>query len=311
MTRYTLLLALQYVGCAHAQPAPAADPGPASGPEPTRTGYVEADGVRYYYEIYGQGEPMLLLHGGLGSIDMFDPVLPLLVEGREVIAVDLQGHGRTNLGDRPFRPVDIGDDMDAVLDELGYGAVNVMGYSMGGTVAQRLAVQHPEHVAKLAVVSAGYAQDGFYPEMLPMQAQVGAGMADMMKDTPMYKSYVAVAPHPEEFPRLLDAVGEWMRTPYDWSEDVKTLQMPVLIAVGDADMIRLDHVVDFYHLVGGGLRDAGWQREYMSQNRLAVIPNVTHYEAFLVPDVSRTVTAFFDGTADPTTWAAEVDEGRR
>ena len=169
-----------------------------------KTGHVAVNGVSYYYEIHGQGEPLLLLHGGLGSIDMFRPVLPTLAKGRRLIAVDLHGHGRTTLGERPISLVDMGEDMAAILKKLGIGQLDAFGYSLGGGVAFRLAVQHPQMVRRLALVSAGYAQDGFYPEMLPMQAQVGAPMAEHMKDTPMYKSYMAVAPKPEDFPRLLD-----------------------------------------------------------------------------------------------------------
>lgn len=166
-----------------------------------------------------------------------------------------------------------------------------MGYSMGGGVALRLAVQHPEMVRRLVLVSTPFAQDGFYPEMLPQQAQVAAAMEDMMKETPVYKSYVAIEPHPEDFPRLLDRMGEGMRQPYNWSEDVKKLKMPVLLIYGDSDMIRLDHVVEFYHLLGGGLKDAGWQREHMSQNRLAILPYLTHYEISMSPKANRNRTA--------------------
>ena len=141
-----------------------------------------------------------------------------------------------------------------------------MGYSMGAGVAFQLAVQNPATVRRLVLVSAGYAQDGFYAEMLPMQAQVGAGMAEMMKDTPMYKGYVAVAPKPEDFPKLLDQMGAFMRKPYDWSADVSKLTMPVMLVYGDGDMFRPEHIVKFYQLLGGGLKDAGWQREHMSKN---------------------------------------------
>ncbi|HEU0300847.1 MAG TPA: alpha/beta hydrolase, partial [Longimicrobium sp.] len=223
----------------------------ATRPTPARSGHVAANGVRYYYEIHGQGEPLLLLHGGLGSIDMFGPALPVLARNRQVIAVDLHGHGRTALGDRPISLIDMGDDLAVVLRELGYEQVDVLGYSMGGGVGFRLAVQHPELVRRLALVSAGFARDGFYPEMLPQQAQVGAAMAEYMKDTPMYQSYAAIAPHPEDFPRLLDRMGELMRQPYDWSEDVRKLAMPVLLVFGDSDMYRPEHIVRFYQLLGG------------------------------------------------------------
>src|SRR5919197_2051643 len=165
---------------------------------PTKKGYVPANGVNYYYEIHGRGQPLLLLHGGLGSVDMFRPILPQLTKERQVIAVDLHGHGRTALGDRPISLIAIGDDLAAVLQKLGYDSVDVLGYSYGAGAAFRLAVQHPNLVRRLVVVSAPYAQEGFYPEMLPQQAAVGAAMADQMKETPMYKAYVAVAPRPQD-----------------------------------------------------------------------------------------------------------------
>lgn len=276
---------------------------------PARTGYVQANGVRYYYEIHGQGEPLLLLHGGLGSIQMFGPVLPALAEGRQVIGVDLHGHGRTALGDRPIRLVDMGRDMAVLLRELGFAQVDVLGYSMGGGVAFQLAVQHPEMVRRLALVSAGMSRDAFYPEMLPMQAEVGAGIAEQMKETPMYQSYAAVAPHPEDFPRLLDRMGELMRRPFDWSEDVAKLTMPVMLVFGDSDMYRPEHIVRFYQLLGGGQRDAGWMREHQSRNRLAILPDVTHYDIFLSPALTATVLPFLNGVSGAQSWAQQVTQG--
>jgi len=274
-----------------------------------QSGYIAANGLNYYYEIHGGGEPLLLLHGGLGHIGMFEPALPQLARERCVIAVEMHGHGRTALGDRPISLVDMGDDMAVIIRELGYDNVDVLGYSLGGGVALRFAVQHPGMVRRLALVSAGFAQDGFYPEMLPQQAAVGAAMAEMMKDTPMYQSYIAVAPKPEEFPKLLDRMGEWMRTPYNWSEDVKKLEMPVMLVYGDSDMFRPEHIVEFYQLLGGGLRDAGWQREHMSQNRLAILPDVTHYEMFLSPRLPETVLPFLNGRSESRSWAEQVEAG--
>lgn len=277
-------------------------------PAPTDSGYVAINGVNYYYEIHGEGEPLLLLHGGLGSIDMFGTVLPMLAESRQVIGVDLYGHGRTALSDRPVDLVDMGDDMTQLVRELGYEQVDVLGYSMGGGVALRMAVQHPEAVRRLALVSVGFARDGFFPEMLPMQAQVGAAMVEAMKDTPMYRSYVAVAPNPEDFPKLLDRMGELMRTPFDWSADVRTLTMPVMLVYGDSDMFRPEHMVDFYQLLGGGLKDPGWMREDMSQNRLAILPDLTHYEIFAAPAMARTVLPFLNGASGARSWAEQLDE---
>lgn len=268
---------------------------PAARPEPLRKGHVSANGVNYYYEIHGKGEPLLLLHGGFGSIDMFEPGFPELAKARQVIAVDLYGHGRTVLTDRPMSVSDMGDDMAILVKTLGYESVDVFGYSMGGGVAFRLAVQHPEAVRRLSLLSTVFAQDGFYPELLPQQAAVGAAMADAMKESPMYRSYMAVAPRPQDFPRLLDRMGEWMRAPYDWSEELKKLKGPVMLVYADADMVRPEHIVRAYQLLGGGLRDAGWQREHMSQNRLAILPDRTHYDVFLAPQLVSTILPFLNG----------------
>jgi pimeloyl-ACP methyl ester carboxylesterase len=131
-------------------------------------------------------------------------------------------------------------------------------------------------------------------------------MADMMKETPMYQSYMAVAPRPEDFPKLLDRMGELMRRPYDWSDDVRTLRMPVMLVFGDSDMYRPEHIIEFYKLLGGGLRDAGWMRENMSQNRLAILPDLTHYDIFLAPALAATVLPFLDGRSGSQSWSEQV-----
>ena len=274
---------------------------------PVKSGHMPVNGVNYYYEVHGTGEPLLLLHGGLGSIDMFRPLLPQLAEGRKVIAVDLHGHGRTALGDRRIDLDDMGSDMAEVVRRLGHEKVDVLGYSLGGGVALRFAARHPLQVRRLVLVSTGFAQNGFYPEMLPQQAAVGAAMAEQMKGTPMYQSYRKVAPSPEEFPRLLDQMGAWMRQSYDWSTDVKKLTMPVMLVYADSDMYRPEHIVEFYQLLGGGLKDAGWNREHMSRNRLAILPDLTHYDIFLSPDLPRTVRPFLDGKTGAKSWAEHVE----
>jgi pimeloyl-ACP methyl ester carboxylesterase len=267
-----------------------------------KSGYVEANGVNYYYEIEGDGEPLLLLHGGLGSISMFAPVMSQYTESRQVIAVDLHGHGRTQLAGRQIDPVDIGGDLGIVLGELGYEEVDVMGYSFGGYAALHLAAQHPGKVRRLAIVSSNFAREGFHSEMLPQQAQVGAAMADMMKGTPMYEDYVAVAPDPAEFPKLLDNMGALMRSDYDWRAELESLEMPVMLVYADSDMIRPEHIVESYQLLGGGLKDAGWQREHMAQNRLAILPGLTHYDIFLSPRLAATVIPFLDGEVEVPVW---------
>ena len=271
-------------------------------PKPIKSGHAAVNGVNYYYAVYGTGEPLLILHGGLYQIEMFGPNLTKLAQSRQVIGVDLQGHGRTPLGDREINLVDMGNDMAGVLKKLGYAKVDVLGHSMGGGVAFQLAVQHPEMVRCLVLVSTPYSQDGFYPEMLPLQAAMSAAMAEQMKETPIYTSYVAIAPHPEEFPKLLDAMGAYMRKPYDWLADVKKLTMLVMLIYGDSDMFRPEHEVKFYQLLGGGLKDAGWQREHMSKNRLAILPDVTHYEMGIAPQLVETALPFLNGQGRAKSW---------
>ncbi|RWK61688.1 alpha/beta hydrolase [Mesorhizobium sp.] len=277
-------------------------------PKPAKSGLLPINGLNYYYAVYGQGEPLLLLHGGLGTTDMFAPILPKLAENRTVIGVDLHGHGRTALGDRPLSLEAMGDDMAAIVKALGYDKVDLMGYSLGGGVAFRMAVQHPEAVRRLVLVSTGYASDGFYADMRTQQAQVGAAMADMMKNTPMYKSYAAVAPHPQDFPKLLDQLGAHMRKDYDYSADVAKLKMPVMLVFGDSDMYRPEHEIKFYQMLGGGLKDAGWMRENLSQNRLAILPNRTHYDVFFAPELTAVTLPFLNGETKVKTWDEVISE---
>lgn len=275
---------------------------------PKTSGKVPVKGVNYHYEVQGQGEPVLLLHGGLASSDLFAPVVPtFLAGGRQVITIDLQGHGRTNLGDRPIRCQTIADDVAAVLTKIGRSKVDVVGYSFGGCVALRLGVQHPERVRRLALVSAPYSHDGWYAEMRPQQASVSAALMPMMKDTPMYITYKAVAPRVDDFPKLLDAMGDLMRQRYDWSAEVAKLKMPVMLVYGDGDMVRPEHIVKFYQLLGGGLKDAGWNRENLPRNRLAIVPDLTHYDMFTTPRIAETVLLrFLKGESGAPTWAQQA-----
>lgn len=275
-------------------------------PAPAKSGHLDVNGINYYYAVYGKGEPLLLIHGGLGQIEMFGPNLARLAQTRQVIGVDLQGHGRTTLGTRELNLADMGQDMSVILKKLGYEKVDVLGYSLGAGVAFQLAIQHPQRVRRLALVSGALSTDGFYPEMLPQQAAISGAVAEQMKGTPMYDSYMAIAPHPEDFPKLLDKMGAYMRKSYDWSGDVKKLTMPVILIYGDSDMIRLEQIVKFYQLLGGGLKDAGWQREHISQNRLAILPNVTHYEIGLAPQMVDAALPFLNGAGPAPTWGEAV-----
>ena len=254
-----------------------------------KTGYADVNGVKYYYEISGKGEPLLLLHGAMGSIEAIGKARDDLAKGHQVIAIDLHGHGRTALGDRKLNLEAQGTDMAGIVKSLGYKQVDVVGYSMGGMIAFQFAAQNPSMVRHLVLVCSAFNSDALFPELKAQQAQVGAALAPIMKGTPMYKNYAKIAPHPEEFPKLLDEIGAVMRAPSDWSKDVAKLTMPVMLIYGDSDMIQPEYMIKFFHLLGGGLKDGGYMHEGMSKNRLAILPNTTHYEmpdsAMLIPTI--------------------------
>jgi len=259
---------------------------------PAKAGHVEAGGVRYGYEIHGVGAPLLLLHGGFGTMDMFGPVLGALTAQRQVIGVDLYGHGRTALTERPIDPIAIGDDMATLVRALGFERVDVLGFSFGGMVAFRLAAQHPEVVGKLVLASVPYADTGFFPDIREQQKGVNREGAAMFMQTPMYEAYKAVAPRVEDFPEFVARMGEAIRRPYDWSEEAKALKPTTLLVYGDSDMFEPEHIVRFHQLLGGGLRDAGWDGAGMVRHRLAILPGVTHYGMSDAPGLIDTALAF-------------------
>ncbi|PTL82237.1 alpha/beta fold hydrolase [Vitiosangium sp. GDMCC 1.1324] len=263
-----------------------------------QTGYADVNGVHLYYEIHGTGKPLILLHGGLGFTSMFGPLLPQLAEKRKVIAVDLQAHGRTADIDRPIRCELMGDDIVALIKHLGFQKADVMGYSLGGGVALRTAIQHPEVVDRLVLVSVPYSRNGWYPEIRQSMSQMGASAFEFMKATPMYQGYAAVAPKPGNFPALLDKMGELLRQEYDWSREVAALKIPVLLVYADADSVIPLHAVEFFQLLGGGQRDAGWDGSGMSSARLAILPGLTHYNVFMSPLLAQMVTPFLDAPAE-------------
>jgi pimeloyl-ACP methyl ester carboxylesterase len=258
--------------------------------------YASMNGLNLYYEIHGTGKPLVLLHGGVGTIEMFGEVLPLLAQGRQVIAVDLQAHGRTADIDRPMRFESMADDIAALIRHLGLERADVMGYSLGGGVALQIAIRHPQLVRKLVIVSTACKRDGWYPEVLAGMAQMGPEAAEPMKQTPMYQAYASVAPRPQDWPVLLTKLGQLLRQDYDWSRDVAALKIPTLIVVGDADSVRTAHAVELFGLLGGGKVDAGWDGSGMSNSQLAILPGTTHYNIFFSPILAYTAAAFLDAS---------------
>ncbi len=259
-----------------------------------RSSYASVNGLNLYYEIHGAGEPLILLHGGVGAIEMFGEVLPSLAQNRQVVAVDLQAHGRTADIDRPLSFELMAGDIAALIKHLGIEDADVMGYSLGGGVALRIAIQYPEVVRKLVLVSTPFKRDGWYPEVLAGMGQMGPQVAEQMKQTPMYQLYASIAPKPEDWPVLLTKLGELLRQDYDWSNEVAAIKAPTLIVVGDADSVRTAHAVAFFELLGGGKVDAGWDGSGMSNARLAILPSMTHYNIFSSPTLAAVVASFLD-----------------
>lgn len=266
-----------------------------NGSAAVKSGYAPVDGLKMYYEIHGAEQPpLVLVHGGVGSTENFSDVLPSLSRTRQVITVDLQAHGRTGDIDRPLRYESLGDDIAALIKYLGIERADVMGYSLGGGAVLRTAIQHPGVVRKLVVVSAPCKHDGWYPEILAAMAQMGPAMAEPMKQTPLYPVYLRLAPNPGDWPVLLAKLGELLKRDYDWSKDVAAMNAPTLLVYGDADAVRTAHAVEFFGLLGGGKKDAGWDGSGMSNARLAILPSVTHYNIFASPALVSTVTPFLD-----------------
>jgi pimeloyl-ACP methyl ester carboxylesterase len=247
------------------------------------------------YEERGQGEPLVLLHGAYGTSDMFGPNLDLLAESHRVIAVDLHSHGRSPASDGELRLESMADDIAALIRQLGLQQAAVLGFSLGGAVALRTAIQHPDAVSRLVLVSTPFKRHGWYPETVAGLDALGPEMADMLRPTPIYQAYERVAPNVDDWPVLVRQVGQLVKVEYDWSDEVRGLPMPVLLVAGDADGVPPSHVVAFFELLGGGQRDASWDRSGMTHHRLAILPGATHYDINVLPALSAAVIPFLDG----------------
>src|SRR5260370_23832410 len=247
--------------------------------------YAEVNGIKLYYETYGAGRPLVLLHGGLGSGEMFGPVLPMLGERHQVVTVDLQGHGRTADIDRPIDVRLMAGDIAGLIEHLERASPDVVGYAHGGGVALQTAAKYPSKVRRLVAVSANIRPDAIYPKMRAQQGQVSAAAVEFMKDTPMYQIYQRVAPRPQDFPRLLDKIGKSMSKDFAFTEEVRGLQVPTMIVAADADMAPPSHYVEAFKLLGSGLRDRGWMGEGRPKggHALAILPGLTHYNIFSSP----------------------------
>ena len=258
--------------------------------------YADVNGINLYYETHGEGRPVVVLHGGLGSGELFAPALPALAGRYRVIVPDLQGHGRTADIDRPIDPRLMANDIAALIGHLGLEKPAIVGYSLGGGVAFHTAVQHPEVVDSLVTISTNLRRSAIYPEMLAQQGQMSAAAIEFMKQTPMYESYQRIAPRPDDFGRLLDKIGQSMAEDFDFSDKVRGLKVPTLFACADADMFPPSHAVEVFGLLGGGQRDGGWMGEGrpVGGHALAIVPGATHYDVFTSPVLTAAILAFLD-----------------
>jgi len=263
--------------------------------ESTNSQIAHVNGIELAYQILGTGSPLVLLHGGFGSVEMFGPNVELLAAGHRVIGVDLQSHGRSPAADRPMHFERMADDVAALIKDLGLDRTAVMGFSLGGAVALRTAIQHPDLVERLVLVSAVFKRGGWHPEMTSGMDAMGPETAEPLKNSPMYADYLRIAPRKEDWPLLVTQLTTAMKINYDWSAEVPRLPMPVLIVAGDADGMPPSHAVEFFGLLGGGKRDANWDRSGMTHHRLAILPGLTHYDINVSPQLARAVIPFLDG----------------
>lgn len=271
--------------------------------KPTSTGFADVNGIKLYHEIYGQGEPLVLIHGGLTTIDQMQGWVQPLAETRQVIAVEMQGHGRTADTDRPMTFTTMGDDLAALLDVLEIPKADLVGHSFGGASAIRAAIQHPDHVRRLVVISSPHARSAWYPEVQEGMSRVGASMVDNMMQMPTGKHSTAwpvtrlstfVASEPQRFPLFLDKFGKMMGADYDWSAEIARLPMPILLVFTDNDSIPQRQIAEFFALIGGGVKEPGWQNTQLSKSRLAVVPGYSHYNFIASPEVPQIVGKFLD-----------------
>jgi len=253
------------------------------------TGYAHVNGLDMYYEIHGTGEPLIVVHGAYMTVELMGDLIAALAEKRRVVAVELQGHGRTADVDRPFTYEQSADDIASLLGHLGIDRADVYGYSLGGGVALQLGLRHPDRVRKLAIASASFSSDGVYPEVLGGIENITPEMFD---GTSWRNAYDRIAPDPSAFPMLVQKLKRLDMTPFEWPID--DLVAPALILVGDSDGTRLEHAIEMFRHLGGGV--FGDLAPELPASQLAILPGTTHVGMLERADwISGMVTEFLAG----------------
>lgn len=253
--------------------------------------YAAVNGLNMYYEVHGAGQPLVLLHGGFMTIEALGPLLPSLAQTRRVIAVELEGHGRTADLDRPLSPEQMAEDVAGLLRQLGIAQTDVFGFSLGGQTALRLAMRHPDLVRKLVLASTTYGNDGFYPSVVASWP----GMSpEVLAGTPMEQAYARTAPNPEHWPVFVDKMKHALMDFEGWpAADVQSITAPTLLLLGDADVVRPEYAVEMFRLLGGAREDGGVGG--VPQSQLAVLPGTTHFSMLYRTDLLLPiVTPFLD-----------------
>jgi pimeloyl-ACP methyl ester carboxylesterase len=267
-------------------------------------GYADVNGLHMYYEVHGEGQPLVLLHGAFSAIgSSFGKMLPgLAAGGRQVIGLELQGHGRTADIDRPLSIPQLGDDTAAFITQRGQGPADVFGYSMGAAVALQVAIRHPEVVRKLVMMSVTTKGSGIHPGLMDGLGQM---KPEMMYGSQWHEEYTRIAPHPEDFNKLFAKKTEMDRGTQDVPDEaVQLIQAPVLFIIGDSDLVRPEHAVEVFRLLGGGVFGdmAG-----LPKSRLAVLPATSHVGASMRVDwVVSMVNEFLDALMPASAPAAPV-----
>jgi pimeloyl-ACP methyl ester carboxylesterase len=256
------------------------------------TGYAPVNGLKMYYEVHGSGEPVVLLHGAFMTItNNWTGWIGELAKTRKVIAVEMQGHGRTADIERDISQENLADDVAGLLDHLKIPRADLIGYSMGGSVAMQCAIRHPDKVRKVVVISSVFRRDGMVKEALDVFPKLSA---DAFKDSPIEIEYKKLSPTPDDFPKFVKRISAMATKGHDLGADeLKATTAPMFFIHGDADGIRLEHIEEMFRLKGGGTHGDLGPR---SESRLAILPDTTHVTlmqrmAIIVPMVNDFVDA--------------------
>jgi pimeloyl-ACP methyl ester carboxylesterase len=254
--------------------------------------YVSVNGLDMYYETHGTGQPLVMLHGAFSAIGTsFGGLIPELAKTRQVIAFELQAHGHTADIDRPLSLEAMADDVAAAIKQLGMEQADIFGFSMGAGVALYTVIRHPEVVRKLILASITYTMSGFHPGLME---GMGSMKPEMMHGSPWHEEYLKIAPHPEDFAKLFAKKTQMDQQIRDLSdESIRNIKSPTLLIVGDSDLVRPEHIVEMFRLLGGGV--FGDTPAGLPNSQLAILPGTSH-----VSLVSRTellipiINAFLD-----------------